>query len=109
VKWARRNPMALALAGVCTAAAFALVLGMLWYNVSLQRQLEEARRAGRQAELHAEVEKLLREGEEAFTRGNYPLALSRLKSAVETIHAEPAPFEDIRNSAEDLLAKTEPR
>jgi serine/threonine protein kinase/Flp pilus assembly protein TadD len=119
-KWGKRRPAAVALLGVSVAALVGMVLFIVWHNVSLRGQLEQARAEERQARqreqealegqrlsrLHHEGEKLLEDARVAVAARDWPNARLHLTKALATIGTEPG-LAEMKDPAQTLLNQVE--
>jgi serine/threonine protein kinase/tetratricopeptide (TPR) repeat protein len=115
-KWGKRRPTAVALLGVSLLAVAAMVLLIVWHNVSLRGQLDEAlaeERLARQREqeavesqrlsqLHHQAQKLLADARLAAAARDWPTARLHLTKTLTAIGNEPK-LHDLQVPAQDLL------
>jgi serine/threonine protein kinase/tetratricopeptide (TPR) repeat protein len=119
-KWGKRRPALVALLTVSAMAVVAMCLLVVWHNVSLRGQLDEARadeRLARQREHDAledqrlarvqhEGEKLLDDARLAVAARDWPNARLHLTKALTTIGGE-AQLEAMKEPAQALLKQVE--
>jgi serine/threonine protein kinase/tetratricopeptide (TPR) repeat protein len=119
-KWGKRRPAMVALLGVSVAAVVAMVLFIVWHNVSLRGQLDQARaeeRLAREREQKAlegqrlsraqnEGQKLLDAARLAVAARDWPNARLHLTKALATIGTEPG-LEALKEPAQALLKQVE--
>src|SRR5262249_38085904 len=80
LRWARRHRGVL-LGGIAGVAAAAVLLG---------GQLVTARRRTHETAVRAQVDRVLEQGQQALTRGDWTAAQQYYRAALETIEAEPS-------------------
>jgi serine/threonine protein kinase/tetratricopeptide (TPR) repeat protein len=119
-KWSKRRPTLVALLGVSVAAAVALVLFIIWHNVSLQGELIQARaeerlarereqeaiEAQRLSRIEAEGEKLFHDAQVAVAARDWASARLHLTKVLAAIGDEPR-LKQQKAPAEALLGKVE--
>jgi serine/threonine protein kinase/Tfp pilus assembly protein PilF len=119
-KWGKRRPAVVALLGVSLVAVLALVLFIVWHNVSLQGQLDQARaeerlarereqeavEAERLSRVEAEGQKLFKDGQLAAANRDWTNARLHLTNALATVGAEPR-LEPYKGPVQTLLAEVE--
>jgi tetratricopeptide (TPR) repeat protein len=107
MKWARRRPVAAALAAVSSVAVLILIVAV--FAVQQARVLEarareqEALRRQQLVSLQAEAQELVYTGQSALTAENWQDARSAFREALVKIGSEPS-LAELRKRAEDLLA-----
>src|SRR5262249_10857676 len=119
-KWGKRRPAVVALLGVLLLAVVALVLFIVWHNVSLQGELAQARaeeRLARQREqealenerlshLEAEGQRLLHDAQLAVAAHDWTNARLHLSKALATVGSDPR-LEKLKEPAQVLLREVE--
>jgi len=105
-KWGKRRPMLMALYGVSVLAVLAMVLLVVWHNVSLRGQLDQALAEERRARADSEGQKLLADAQLAAAARDWPGARLHLTTALAAIGNEPG-LETLREPAEALLRQVE--
>jgi serine/threonine protein kinase/tetratricopeptide (TPR) repeat protein len=128
-KWGKRRPAVVALLGVSALAALGMLMFIVWHNVSLRAQLDEARadeRLARQREQEAledqrlerarnEGERLLDHARLAVAARDWPGARLQLNRALATIGSEPrlaalnAPAQTLLKQVEEELRSANDR
>jgi serine/threonine protein kinase/tetratricopeptide (TPR) repeat protein len=121
-KWGKRRPALVALLGVSVAAVLAMVLFVVWHNVSLRGELDQARREERLARAREhealETERLLRVAAEGQTQlsdarlaaaaGSWVDARLHATRALATVGQEPR-LEQLKAPSQALLDQAEAR
>ena len=119
-KWGKRRPAIVALIGLSVATAVALVAFIVWHNVSLAGQLDDARAEERMARereqraveeqriarLEAEGQRLLHDARVAAAARDWAAARLHLTKALATLGAEPQLLA-LKEPTEALLAEAE--
>jgi serine/threonine protein kinase/tetratricopeptide (TPR) repeat protein len=119
-KWGKRHPNIVALLAVCVLAVLGVVALIIWHNVSLAGQLEQARadeRAAHQREeealegqrisrLRHEAQKLYDEARLAVSAHDWANARLQLTKALGMIGTETG-LESLKESSDALLAQVE--
>jgi serine/threonine protein kinase/Tfp pilus assembly protein PilF len=105
-KWGKRRPTLMALCGVSVLAVIAMVLLIVWHNVSLRGQLDQALAEERLARADSEGQKLLGDARLAVAARDWPGAKLHLNTALTAIGNEPG-LETLHKSAEALLRQVE--
>jgi serine/threonine protein kinase/tetratricopeptide (TPR) repeat protein len=119
-KWGKRRPTLVALLAVCVAAVLGMVLFIVWHNVSLRGQLDEARADERQARereqealeaerlsrAEAEGQKLFHDARLAAASRDWASARLHLTKALAIIGAEER-LAEMKGPAQALLEQSE--
>ncbi len=105
-KWGKRRPAIMALCGVSACAVLAMVLLVVWHNVSLRGQLDQALAEERQARAETEGQKLLGDARSAVAARDWAGARLHLTTALAAIGNEPG-LETLRAPAETLLKQVD--
>jgi serine/threonine protein kinase/Tfp pilus assembly protein PilF len=108
-KWGKRRPAIVALIGVSFLAVAAMVLMVMWHNVSLRGQLDDAlaeERLAKEREQQVNGEKLLGDARVAVAARDWPAARLHLAKALATIGKE-ARFAPVKDASHALLRQVE--
>lgn len=105
-KWGKRRPTLMALCGVSVIAVLAMACLIVWHNLSLRGQLDQALAEERLARADSEGQKLLSDARAAAAARDWAGARLHLTTALTAIGNEPS-LEKLREPAEALLKQAE--